>query len=480
MARRGQSGLAGDLRGIRNGLRAARAGEEHTVSAVETMEEFRAWFAEHKVTEVECLIPDMTGNARGKIIPAAKFCKEQGMRLPELLFIQTVTGDWPDDESMVDPREVDMVLRPDPSTLRMVPWAADPTAQVIHDCYLRDGSLVDIAPRAVLQRVLARYAERGWRPIVAPELEFFLVQKNTDPDYPLEPPVGRSGRPETARQSYGIDAVNEFDPLFEDIYDYCEAQELEIDTLIHESGAAQMEINFVHGDALQLADQVFLFKRTVREAALRHGIYATFMAKPMEDEPGSAMHIHQSLMEESTGRNLFANAEGKISETLLHYIGGLQAYMPAAMSLYAPNVNSYRRIARFESAPINADWGMDNRTVGLRVPFASAQDMRVENRVAGADANPYLALAASLASGLLGLDKGLAPGPEQQGSAYDLPFGLPRNLETALGHLESQSDLNELLGERFVHAYGAIKRKEYDTFFGVISSWEREYLLLNV
>ncbi|MEJ2479774.1 MAG: glutamine synthetase, partial [Acidihalobacter sp.] len=202
------------------------------------------WLQEHKITEVECLIPDMTGNARGKIIPAAKFCKEQGMRLPEQLFIQTVTGDWPDDESMIDPREVDMVLHPDANSLRLVPWAADATAQVIHDCYLRDGAPVDIAPRQVLKRVLARYEERGMQPIVAPELEFFLVKRNIDPDYPLEPPIGRSGRPERARQSYGIDAVNEFDPLFEDIYDYCEAQNLDIDTLIHESGAAQMEINF--------------------------------------------------------------------------------------------------------------------------------------------------------------------------------------------------------------------------------------------
>ncbi|MEJ2059988.1 MAG: glutamine synthetase family protein [Gammaproteobacteria bacterium] len=438
------------------------------------------WLQEHKITEVECLIPDMTGNARGKIIPAAKFCKEQGMRLPEQLFIQTVTGDWPDDESMIDPREVDMVLHPDANSLRLVPWAADATAQVIHDCYLRDGAPVDIAPRQVLKRVLARYEERGMQPIVAPELEFFLVKRNIDPDYPLEPPIGRSGRPERARQSYGIDAVNEFDPLFEDIYDYCEAQNLDIDTLIHESGAAQMEINFLHGDALELADQVFLFKRTVREAALRHDMYATFMAKPLEDEAGSAMHIHQSVTDTTTGRNLFSNEDGSMSKTFCQYIGGLQRHMPAAMSFFAPNVNSYRRIARHESAPINADWGMDNRTVGLRVPFASAQNMRVENRVAGADANPYLALAGTLACGLLGILEDAHPRDEQKGSAYDLPFGLPRSLEDSLINLEASAPLQDLLGERFVRAYTAVKRKEYETFFRVISSWEREFLLLAV
>lgn len=444
------------------------------------MDYINGWFTERGITEVECLVPDMTGYARGKIIPASKFCKELGLRLPEQLFTQTVTGDWPEDEDIVDPREIDMVLRPDTSTLRQVPWAADPTAQIIHDCFLRDGSPVEIAPREVLKRVLLAYENRGWRPVVAPELEFFLVKRNTDPDYPLEPPIGRSGRPERARQSYGIDAVNEFDPLFEDIYDYCEAQALDIDTLIHESGAAQMEINFLHGEALSLADQVFLFKRTVREAAMRHDIYATFMAKPLENQPGSAMHVHQSVIDSVTGGNLFANKQGKMSTLFRHYIGGLQRYLPAAMSFFAPNVNSYRRIARHESAPINADWGMDNRTVGLRVPFAPAHAMRVENRVAGADANPYLALAATLACGLLGCIEGIEPRAEQKGSAYDLPFGLPRSLEESLRHLDECQPLKSLLGERFVRVYSAIKRKEYETFFRVISSWEREFLLLSV
>ena len=180
------------------------------------------------------------------------------------------------------------------------------------------------------------YAERGWRPVVAPELEFFLTKINEDPDYPLEPPIGRSRRPESARQSYGIEAVNEFDPIFEDVYDWCEAQEIDIDTLTHESGAAQMEINFNHGDPLELADQAFLFKRTLRQAALKHGIYATFMAKPMEREPGSAMHIHQSVFDIATGANLFAAGEDGFTELFLQHIAGLQKYLPAAMPLLAP------------------------------------------------------------------------------------------------------------------------------------------------
>jgi len=442
--------------------------------------DLKAWLQERKVTEVECLVPDMTGNARGKIIPANKFVEEKGMRLPEGIFVQTVTGDWPDDMSMVDEADRDMFVRPDINAAFMVPWADDPTAQIIHDCYTEDGELHPLAPRSVLKRVIKLYDELGLKPIIAPEVEFFLVKKNTDPDFALEPPIGRSGRAETARQSYSIDAVNEFDPLFEDMYDYCEAMDLDVDTLIHESGAAQMEVNFLHGEPLNIADQVFLYKRAMRENAARHDIYATFMAKPMENEPGSSMHMHQSLVDAVTGKNVFSDSEGKHSDLFLHYIAGLQKYVPAAMVFFAPNVNSYRRIMRDESAPINVQWGVDNRTVGLRVPHASPDATRIENRFAGADCNPYLAIALSLACGYLGMKEKLQPTEPLIGSAYALPFQLPRSLERGIDLLNECQPLKDILGERFVKAYIAVKDKEYETFFKVISSWEREFLLLNV
>jgi glutamine synthetase len=337
-----------------------------------------------------------------------------------------------------------------------------------------------MAPRYVLRHILDLYAQQGWRPIVAPELEFFLVEPNIDADYPLKPPVGRSGRPEVGRQSYSIAAVNEFDPLFDDIYAFCEAQEIEIDTLIHEDGAAQMEINLIHGDAMSLADQVFLFKRTAREAAFRHKMYATFMSKPMAREPGSAMHIHQSIVDAKTGSNAFSDKDGNPSALFFAHIAGLQKYLPSAMSLFAPNVNSFRRITRHNMAPINTHWGYDNRTAGLRVPMSNAENRRVENRLGGADANPYLAIAASLACGYLGMMEGLKPSEPIAGSAYDLPFGLPRNIEEAVRLLRECRPLIEVLGERFVLAYTAVKESEYETFLRVISSWEREHLLLNV
>ncbi len=445
-----------------------------------TQSPIRQFLKDHGISEVEAIVPDMAGVARGKLVPAAKYVEEEGLRLPESIFLQTVTGEYPDDDSAINPSEIDIVLKADPSTIRVVPWAAEPTAQVIHDCFYSDGRPVTMSPRYVLRSVLELYAAQGWEPVLAPELEFFLVEPNIDSDYPLKPPVGRSGRPEIGRQSYSIAAVNEFDPLFDDVYTFCEAQEIEIDTLIHEAGAAQMEINLLHGYPMSLADQAFLFKRTAREAALRHKMYATFMAKPMAKEPGSAMHLHQSIVDVKTRQNIFSQADGTPTQLFFSHIAGLQKYLPAAMSLFAPNVNSYRRITPHNSAPINVHWGYDNRTAGLRVPMSSPAARRVENRLGGADANPYLAIAASLACGYLGMMEGIKPTEPLSGSAYLLPIQLPRTLAEALRLLRECRPLVELFGERFVQAYSAVKDSEYEAFLKVISAWEREHLLLNV
>ncbi|WP_075215038.1 glutamine synthetase family protein [Mongoliimonas terrestris] len=449
---------------------------------VTSIEEAQAWLSERGIEDIECMTPDQAGVARGKLMPADKFFTGPVMSMPSSIFTQTITGEYPEeDESFKhDPNDGDIQLKPDFSTLAVVPWASDPTAQIIHDAYTRDGRPVDIAPRQLLRRILNLYDRQGWKPVVAPEMEFYLVRPNTDPDYPLEPPVGRSGRSESGRQSYSIQAVNEFDDLFDDIYDYSEAQGLEIDTLIHEEGAAQMEINLRHGDPLQLCDQVFLFKRTIREAALRHDMYATFMAKPMSREPGSAMHIHQSLLDLETGKNIFSDNDGNPTPEFFQFIAGQQRYLPSVMCMLAPYVNSYRRLARHTAAPINVHWGYDNRTVGLRVPNSSPQARRVENRVPSSDANPYLAVAASLACGYLGIQEGLDPESPVDGSARELPFGLPRGLLEAVALFEETEELAEIFGTRFVSTYRAIKQQEFETFMKVISSWEREYLLLSV
>ncbi|GIX50939.1 glutamine synthetase family protein [Sphaerotilus sulfidivorans] len=440
------------------------------------------WLDRHRVTEIECLVPDLTGVARGKILPRQKFTEDRGMRLPEAVVAMGVTGEFPSEGpyyDVISPTDHDMHLRPDPRTVRIVPWASDPTAQVVHDCYDKAGNMVPFAPRSVLRRVCELFEAEGWNPIVAPELEFYLVARNTDPDMPLKPPIGRSGRAETSRQAYSIDAVNEFDPLFEDVYSYCEQMELNVDTLIHEIGAGQMEINFFHDHPLGLADEVFFFKRTVREAAMRHNMFATFMAKPIAGEPGSAMHIHQSIVD-AQGRNIFSNEDGSASDMFRWYIGGLQKYIPAAMALFAPYVNSYRRLARFTAAPINIQWGTDNRTVGIRSPVASPAARRIENRVIGADANPYVALAATLACGYLGMKNRVEPTPECKGDAYLGDYQLPRSLGEALEKLRAERDLATVLGESFITVYTEVKEIEYAEFMKVISPWEREHLLLHV
>lgn len=453
-----------------------------TVRGVGSASEAAAWLEARGLDDIECVVPDMSGVARGKMMPVQKFVDGPTMAIPGSIFLQTITGDYPDDDESftVDPADSDIILTPDYSTLCVVPWASDPTAQVIHDAFHRDGRPVEIAPRQLLRRVVELYEHKGWKPIVAPEIEFYLVERNQDPDYPLKPPTGRSGRSETGRQSYSIAAVNEFDDLFDDIYDYSEAQGLEIDTLIHEEGAAQMEINLLHGDPIALADQVFLFKRTIREAALRHNMYATFMAKPIANEPGSAMHIHQSVVDLEDGSNIFSNPDGQPTREFFSFIAGQQRYLPHVMCMLAPYVNSYRRLMRKSSAPVNVHWGYDNRTVGLRVPNSSPVARRVENRVPSSDANPYLAIAASLACGYLGLIDGLSPEEPIEGSAYALDFGLPRGLLEAVALFEECEELTDIFGKAFVATYRAIKQAEFETFMRVISPWEREYLLLNV
>ncbi|MCW2308062.1 glutamine synthetase family protein [Rhodobium gokarnense] len=449
---------------------------------VASLEEARDWLKARRIEDIECIVPDQAGVPKGKMMPTEKFFSGTTMTMPGSIFMQTISGDYPDlpDEVDYDPAEGDLFFKPDFSTLAVVPWESDPTAQLLHDAYDGDGNLFDIAPRQVLRRVVGLFEEKGWKPVVAPEIEFYLVKPNTDADYPLEPPIGRSGRPEIGRQSYSISAINEFDDLFDDIYDFSELQGLEIDTLIHEEGAAQMEINLRHGDPLELADQVFMFKRTIREAALRHDMYATFMAKPIADEPGSAMHIHQSIVDKDTGENIFSGEDGEETSQFLSYIAGLQRFLPHVMCMLAPHVNSYRRLTRHSAAPINVQWAYDNRTVGLRVPNSSPAARRIENRVPSSDANPYLALAASLACGYLGLTHDLRPDKAIEGSARNLPFGLPRGLLEAVALFESCEELGDIFGHRFGAVYRAMKEEEFETFMRVISPWEREYLLLNV
>ncbi len=442
----------------------------------------RAFLEGRRLDEVECIIADLPGIARGKAVPASKFARQEYFHLPDSIFFQTITGDWgeaanEDDGGFI---ERDMILKPDMSTATAAPWTGDWTLQVIHDAYDRKGKPVPYAPRNVLKRVVQLYHDQGWDPVVAPEMEFFLTARNLDPAQPIKPMIGRSGRPAAARQAYSMTAVDEFGPVIDDIYDFAEAQGFEIDGITQEGGAGQLEINLRHGNPVKLADEVFYFKRLIREAALRHNCFATFMAKPIENEPGSAMHIHHSIMDIETGKNIFSGPQGGETDAFFHFIGGLQTYTPAAIAVLAPYVNSYRRYVKDHAAPINLAWGRDNRTTGIRIPLSGPDSRRVENRLAGMDCNPYLGIAASLACGYLGLMNEKWPSKPLKKDAYEGDADIPQVLGQALQMFEEATELHTILGEEFCRVYSIVKRSEYEEFLQVISPWEREHLLLNV
>ena len=437
------------------------------------------YIGNRRVDEVECVIGDIAGVARGKAMPAAKFAKQTNYFLPNSIFLQTITGEWADNpfDAFTEP---DMILEPDWSTATAAPWTADVTLQVIHDAKDQEGNLVGFSPRNVLRRIVKLYNDQGWIPVVAPEMEFFLTARNTDPNLPVEPPMGRTGRKAAGKQAYSLSAVDEYGKVIDDIYDFAEAQGLEIDGILQEGGAGQIELNLAHGDPVRLADDVFFFKRLIREAALRHDCFATFMAKPIAGEPGSAMHIHTSVVDMKTGKNIFSGPKGVETEAFQNFIGGLQKHLGAGVALFAPYVNSYRRYVPDFAAPINLEWGRDNRTTGIRVPISSPAARRVENRLPGMDCNPYLGIAVTLACGYLGLVNKTAPRPEFSGNAYIDSDEIPTTLGDALDLLEEDKALIEVMGEDFIKVYDSVKRNEYKEFQQVISPWEREHLLLNV
>jgi glutamine synthetase len=442
----------------------------------------KSWLAQHAISEVECLVPDMNGVLRGKALPTAKFLKaleDRALYLPSSAFLVSIDGRYSGsiDEGFAysDP---DMRMVPDVGTLCLAPGAPG-KAYVFADAFHMDDRPWMASPRHALRAVLDLYRQRGWRAVVAPELEFYLTAPNPDPDRPLTAPVGGNGRAENVQHPYDMAALEEFEPVIRRVYDYAAAAGLPLDTLIHESGTAQLEINFLHGEALPLADKVLLFKRLTRQAAQTCGMHATFMAKPIAAQASSSMHLHVSIIDEK-GDTLFAGKDGDDTEMFGHFIGGLQKYVPEIMPLFAPNVNSYRRIRPNHSAPANIEWSHDNRSCGLRVPAGGRAARRIENRLPGADANPYLAMAGSLICGYLGIEQKLKRGPEAMGNGYKAKSTLSRSLEDALSRLAACEPVCNLLGLPFVRAFLRLKEVELEHFQGVVTAWERDHLFAKV
>jgi glutamine synthetase len=434
-----------------------------------------AEFATRGILDVECVFPDVSGHPRGKLMPAAAFASGAELRIAQAITMQCVTGDYSYDPIFPD-QDPDVLLVPEYATVRPVPWASVPRALAIHDCQELGGAPCQFAPRTILREVLARYQRHGLQPVVAPEIEFYLTAPNADPTQPLRAPPMRSGRAEVGQSAFSLEALNEHAAFWDEFRATLRTLEIRADTWIHEVGLSQFEINLLHDDALVVADQAFLFKYAAKETALKHGMNAVFMAKPIANQPGSSMHLHQSLVD-ATGRNVFSEPDGSESALFRHYIAGLQANLPSLMLLFAPFVNSYRRFVKGSQAPVNFHWGYDNRTAGLRIPRSGPAARRVENRVAGADANPYLVIAATLAAGLDGIERGLSPTPPMDDSAHEQPHALARSLVAAQADFVADDVAMRLLGERFVRAYAAIKDVEHESWLAEIGAWERRFLV---
>ncbi len=436
-----------------------------------------SFFKQHGISDVECLFPDVSGYPRGKLMPAANFAAGAELRIAQAIPMQCVTGDYSYHPIFPD-ADPDIRLVPDLTTLKVSPWSSVPRAFAIHDCVELNGQPCAFAARSLLQQVLARYKAQGLTPVVAPEIEFYLTAPSVDPGLALQPPRTRNGRAETGQSAFSMNMLNELSGFWDDFRQALQALGVQADTWIHEVGTTQYEINLLHGDPVQVADQAFLFKYAAKEIAIRHGLNAVFMAKPVAGSPGSSMHLHQSVVD-AAGRNVFSADDGAETAAFGHFIGGLQAYVPDLMLIFAPFVNSYRRFVKGSQAPINLEWGYDNRTSGLRVPVSGPSARRVENRIAGADANPYLAIAASLAAGLAGMDEKLSPSiPLEAGSnGYDRAHALSRSFLPALECMQNSATSRRLLGDDFVTAYTAVKELEYESYLNEISAWERRVLL---
>lgn len=416
------------------------------------------------IRSVECAAADLTSVARGKILSMAEFDAQRGARLPSIVFGTTVVGGEPPSiyENLIPPTYPDLALTPDWRTFAPDALVAD-RATVLCDLTgtfrTPQGRTVDaasLAPRGILKRVLGRLREHGLVARVAPELEFFLVAVPVASDGDMLQaaacPLPAALR-ETFIDIFSLERAAGFEAYFGALFKACEAQKIPVTGYAHEAAVAQYEVNFAPAAPLEQADAVFRFKRLARAVALRFGFIATFLAKPFPEGPGSGMHWHLSLLEEDSGRPIFSGSEADESPRLLSFIAGLQAHALACSALIAPYENSYLRFMKHEAAPAAASWGSDDRSVAFRIPISNQANRRVENRLPGADANPYLVLATMIAAGLDGIERKLMP----ESAA---PAMLPLSQEAALQALCADAWLGELLGREFIDSYAALKRHE--------------------
>ena len=415
----------------------------------------------------EVILHDLNGIHRGKWLPREQIAKvfNGGYKMPQ----NTCSLDaWGRDleELVQESGDADGVCTADPETLARVPWADKPTAQVIVSMGSFGGDEpYGGDPRMVLQSVLDRYAKLGLRPVVASEMEFHLFELDRDKfGQPQHSQRALNGSPALGGQTYGMDIMRETAPLMDAITEAAKIQNLPVDTLITEFGPSQFEINLYHQDsAMRACDQGSMLKRAIRNVARSHNKVASFMAKPFAEQVGNGMHIHFSLVD-ADGQNVFDNGTDAGSELLGHAVAGCLATMADSMAIFAPNINSYRRMVPGCYAPLAPNWGYENRTTAIRIPGGDNRAIRIEHRVAGADANVYLTVAAMLAGALYGIENKMAAPQAVAGDAGDVKAELPHFWQDALEAFEQSDFIGEYLGTELQKTFVLSKRKEKQEF----------------
>lgn len=436
---------------------------------------------------IEVFFTSMSGVPRGKRLRRHELAAiyDYGRFLPGSVLVVDITGADCEETGLVwEDGDADRRARPVPGSLKPAPWLGPDVGQVMLSLYELDGTPNDLDPRHVLRRVLDRFAADGLTPVAACELEYYLVDRERSPEGRLQPARCLStGRRPQGIQVYGLPELESYAPFLRELWASADVLGVPLEGAISEFAPGQIELTLKHkADALSAADDAVVYKRAAKGVALRHGCEATFMAKPFQDLAGSGFHVHLSF-NDASGANLCASETPEGSELLRSAIGGMRALMADCMAILAPNANSYRRFRANSYAPVAPTWGVNNRTVSLRVPAGPAHTRHVEHRVAGADANPYLVLAALLASAHYGISQAMDPGPPVQGDGYAaaarMGVSLPTNWFAAVDLFERSTVLREYLGDRFVDMFVSVKRTEQARFFETVTEQDYDWYLCN-
>ncbi|WP_322528297.1 glutamine synthetase family protein [Salinicola sp. LHM] len=453
------------------------------------VDEARDFLARHPaIDSIDLLLSDLNGVLRGKRIPRENLEKAyvNGINLPGSVFALDITGNTIEETGLgLDIGDCDQVCRPIPGTLMPTPWLRDGhQGQLLMAMRNEHDGPFFADPRNVLAQQVQRLEAMGYTAVVALELEFYIVDRTRDDLGRVQPPRSpETGERATTSQVYSISELDEYAGFLGDIQAAAAIQNLPLDTALKECAPGQFEINLVHGsDVLKACDSAVLLKRLIKGIAVNHGFEATFMAKPYDAEAGNGMHVHMSLLD-AHGRNVFAAADENPlgTEMLRHAIGGLLRLMPESVALMAPNLNSFRRFQPGLYVPMAPTWGFDNRSVALRIPSGPNAARRIEHRVGGADANPYLLLATLLASVIHGIANRISPEEIVTGNAYEqFDPALTNSWSRALELLERSEVLNEALGQDFLKVFLANRRAERASAMQVVSRLEYDWYLRHV